>query len=185
MLIGIPSVSFSQERLLEKANEKYDEYSFSPAIDIYKKVREKGFSSPDLLKKLGNSYYFNANYDEASQVYQELIEKYDSVVTPDYVFRYAQSLKTLGQYDKADKMMTKFFASTNTNGDSFNEDYLTTIEKNSGRYKIDTFKYNSKYSDFAPTFYKEGLIFSSDRDTGNLARYRHTWNGKDLSLIHI
>ena len=182
--IGIFNISIGQNRLIEKANEKYDEYSFSPAIDIYKKVREKGFSSPDLLKKLGNSYYFNANYDEASQVYQELIEKYDSVVTPDYVFRYAQSLKTLGQYDKADKMMTKFFASTNTNGDSFNEDYLTKIEKNSGRYKIDTFKYNSKYSDFAPAFYKEGLIFSSDRDTGNLARYRHTWNGKDFLDIY-
>lgn len=182
IFIGILNISIGQDRLLEKANEKYDQYSFSPAIDIYKKVREKGFSSPDLLKRLGNSYYFNANYNEASEVYKELIEKYDSVVTPDYVFRYAQSLKTLGEYDKADVMMAKFFAFTNKDGtdSSFDTDYLTKIEKNSGRYKIESFKYNSKYSDFAPTYYKEGLIFSSDRDTGNLARYRHTWNAKDF-----
>lgn len=184
--IGILSISFSQNRLLEKANEKYDEYSFRPAIDIYKKVREKGFSSPDLLKRLGNSYYFNAEYIQASEIYKELIEKYDSVVSLDYVFRYAQSLKTLGEYDKADEMLLKFSNMAKESGidSSFDEDYLNKIEKNSGRYEVKSFKYNSKYSDFAPSFYKRGLIFSSDRDTGNLARYRHTWNERDFLDIY-
>ena len=186
MFIGISSVSFGQERLVEKANEKYDEYSFRPAIDIYKKVREKGYSSPDLLKRLGNSYYFNADYTKASEIYKELIDKYDSVVTPDFVFRYAQSLKTLGEYESADKMMLKFSAMAKEGDEdsSFDEDYLSKIEKNSGRYDIKPFQYNSKYSDFAPSFYKQGLIFSSDRDTGNLARYRHTWNGRDFLDIY-
>ena len=30
------------------------------------------------------------------------------------------------------------------------------------------------------------MIFSSDRDTGNFAKYRHTWNAKDfLDLYEI
>ena len=61
-ILGLQAVSYSQEKILERANKKYDEYSFRPAIDIYKKVYDKGFESPDLLKRLGNSYYFNANY---------------------------------------------------------------------------------------------------------------------------
>jgi len=151
-LITIFGTALSQERLLEKADEKYNEYSFRPAIDIYKKVREKGFSSPDLLKRLGNSYYFNANYEEASEIYKELIEKYDSVVTPDYVFRYAQSLKTLGEYENADAMMVKFSQMAKESGidSSFDEDYMSKI----------------------------------DRDTGNLARYRHTWNARDFLDIY-
>ena len=32
-----------QQRSLEKANQKYEEYSFRPAIDIYKKVLDKGY----------------------------------------------------------------------------------------------------------------------------------------------
>ncbi|WP_368662411.1 OmpA family protein [Zobellia laminariae] len=60
------------------------------------------------------------------------------------------------------------------------EDYLNDIKRNSGRYNVSPFQYNSPYSEFAPSFYKEGLIFSSDRDTGNFARYRHTWNSKDF-----
>ena len=173
---------FSQERLVEKANEKYDQYSFRPAIDIYKKVLDKGFSSPELLKRLGNSYYFNADYKEAAEIYKQLIEKYDSVVTPDYVFRYAQSLKTEGEYKTADEMMKRFTQMANKSaiGSDLEEDYLSTIEKNSGRYDLKPFEYNSKYSDFAPAYYKNGLIFSSDRDTGNLAKYRHTWNSKDF-----
>ncbi|WP_400074018.1 OmpA family protein [Zobellia russellii] len=60
------------------------------------------------------------------------------------------------------------------------KDYLNDIKRNSGRYNVSPFQYNSPYSEFAPSFYKEGLIFSSDRDTGNFARYRHTWNSKDF-----
>jgi len=183
--LGTFQFGFSQERRLKRADEKYNEYSFSPAIDIYKKVLDKGYESADLLKRLGNSYYFNAKYEEAAPIYEELIAKYggnDSIITADFYFRYAQSLRTLGSYEEADKMMEKFssIAANSRIVDSFEGDYLAKIEENSGRYSIKNFPYNSKQSDFAPAFYKDGLIFSSDRDTGNLARYRHTWNSKDF-----
>jgi len=187
----VAQVGNAQERRLERADKKYNEYSFSPAIDIYKKVLDKGYESADLLKRLGNSYYFNAKYEEAVPVYQQLIEKYgtnDSIVTPDFYFRYAQALKTLGSYEEADAMMTAFSnkADNSRIKEAFSGDYLAKIEENSGRYQLENFPYNSKLSDFAPTFYKDGLIFSSDRDTGNLARYRHTWNSKDfLDLYQV
>ncbi|MEM1259994.1 MAG: OmpA family protein [Bacteroidota bacterium] len=189
--LGVLQLGHGQERRLERANKKYKEYSFSPAIDIYKKVLDKGYESADLLKRLGNAYYFNAKYEDAAPIYKELIEKYgqnDSLITPDFYFRYAQTLKTLGSYEDADKMMVKFttLAENSRINDSFAEDYLAKIEENSGRFSIENFPYNSKYSDFAPSFYKDGLIFSSDRDTGNLARYRHTWNSKDfLDLYRV
>ena len=171
-----------QAKIKARADERYDEYSFSPAIDIYKKVLDKGFVSIDLLKRLGNSYYFNAKYEEASNIYKKLIETYPKKTEPDYYFRYAQSLKTVGKYEDASQMMKQFKQMTSDveGGDLFDEDYMATIEKNSGRYSIKPFEYNSKYSDFAASFYEQGLIFSSDRDTGNLARYRHTWNSKDF-----
>ncbi|WP_420321908.1 OmpA family protein [Flagellimonas sp.] len=170
-----------QAKVKAKADERYNEYSFSPAIDIYKKVLDKGYVSPDLLKRLANSYYFNAKYEEAANVYKRLAESYPEEIEPDYYFRYAQSLKTLGEYDESAKIMAKFKEITSTSGeDIYDEDYLEKIEKNSGRYNIQPFPYNTKYADFAASFYEKGLIFSSDRDTGNLARYRHTWNSKDF-----
>ncbi len=179
----------AQDRLLSKANEKYEYYSFSPAIDIYKRVMDKGFVSADLLKKLGNSYYFNADYQEAADTYKKLVTEYPSEVGPDYYFRYAQTLKSLGDYESANAMMGKFsdMATSDLVASAYKseKDYLSEIKKNSGRYTIDTFAYNSPYSEFAPSYYKEGLIFSSDRDTGNLAKYRHTWNGQDFLDLYM
>ncbi len=171
-------------RLVVKGNEKYAEYSFSPAIDIYKKVLEKGYVSADLLKKLGNSYYFNAEYKEASETYKKLVDGFASDSGPEYYFRYAQTLRSLGDYDAAKTAMSKFVEMTSDDNRAAiyksESDFMEDIKKNSGRYDIGPFEYNSPYSDFAPSFYKQGLIFSSDRDTGNLARYRHTWNSKDF-----
>lgn len=173
-----------EDRLVTKANESYENYSFSLAIDIYKRVLDKGYVSADLLKKLGNSYYFNADYNEASEIYGRLVENYPSDVEPEYYFRYAQTLKTLGDYENSKVAMSKFIevTSDDVRANTFKgeKDYLEEIKKNSGRYDIGAFEYNSPYSEFAPSFYKEGIIFSSDRDTGNFARYRHTWNSKDF-----
>jgi outer membrane protein OmpA-like peptidoglycan-associated protein/tetratricopeptide (TPR) repeat protein len=176
--------SYAQERLVTKGDEKYNEYSFTLAIDIYKKVLDKGYVSADLLKRLGDSYYFNADYLEASKTYKKLVDGYAADIGPEYYFRYAQTLKSLGDYDGSDGIMEKFTQITSDDIRAIaykgEADYLEDIRKNSGRYDLEKFDYNSTYSDFAPSFYKQGLIFSSDRDTGNLARYRHTWNSKDF-----
>ena len=137
-LVLIPEGN-AQDRRLERADKKYKEYSFSPAIDIYKNVLDKGYESAEILKRLGNAYYFNAKYEAAAPIYKELIAKYgtnDSVITPDFYFRYAQTLKTLGSYEEADNMLAKFSSIANNSRiqQSFEEDYLEKIEKNSGRY---------------------------------------------------
>jgi outer membrane protein OmpA-like peptidoglycan-associated protein len=182
--ISAIGVTLAQEKLLNKGNEKYEEYSFRPAIDIYKRVLDKGFVSADLLKKLGNSYYFNSDYKEAAEIFKKLVTEFPNDIAPEDYFKYAQTLKTLGNYEDSNKVMSQFTAMTTSDAraNAFAEerDYLAEIKANSGRYDISPFEFNSVYSEFAPAFYKDGLIFSSDRDTGNFARYRHTWNSKDF-----
>ena len=190
VLFFLHGIADAQKRLIEKGNEKFEAYSFSPAIDIYKKVLDKGYVSADLLRKLGNSYYYNADYKDAADTYKRLVSDFTDEVTAEDYFKYAQTLKTLGDYDTSSSIMSKFIEITKGDGraTAFNEDrdFMAEIKENSDRYKLGPFEYNSSYSDFAPSFYKEGLIFSSDRDTGNFARYRHTWNAKDfLDLYEV
>lgn len=185
LIITLSGISSAQENLVNKADGKYADYSFSPAIDIYKRVLDKGFASADLLKRLGNSYYFNANYEEAASTYKRLVAEFPAEVGPEYYFRYAQTLKSLGDYATANVNMAKFAEITSKDdvrSSIYNseKDYLSEIAKNSGRYQLTPFNYNTVYSEFAPAFYNDGLVFASDRDTGNLARYRHTWTAKDF-----
>lgn len=184
------SLGIAQERLLNRANEEYQSYSFKPAIDIYQRVLDKGYVSADLLQRLGNAYYFTARYDEAAKVYKQLVETYPAETAPEYYFRYGQTLKSLGEYEAADAALARFSELTAENVKGFRikseKEYREEIARNSGRYDMESFDYNSSYADFAPSYYKEGLIFSSDRDTGNLARYRHSWTSSDfLDLYKI
>lgn len=181
----------AQQQQINRANRAYDAYAFKPAQDIYRKVLDRGFESADLYKRLGNAYYFNAEYAQAASMYDSLIKKFDSVATADYYFRFAQALRSTGDNQRADAVMERFTAMSRALSDAraglyeADRDYMAEIEANSGRYVLDTFRFNSEYSDFAPAFYKEGLLFSSDRDTGNLARYRHTWNQRDFLDLYV
>jgi len=181
---------YSQERLIDKGNEKYKSYSFSPAIDIYTRVIEKGFVSAELLGKLANSYYFNADYTKASEIYKRLVSEYEGEVEAEQYFRYAQTLRTLEEYELSNEILKKFYNLTSSGAKaSLRKDNAYTIEdirENTDKFKVLKFEHNTIYNEFAPSFYNRGLIFSSDRDTGNLAKYRHTWNSKDfLDLYKI
>lgn len=173
---------FSQNRSVLKANKTYDQFSYIKAINIYERIAEKNpaNASADIYKKLGNSYYFNADYKSASKWYGKLIDLKDANTEPDYIYRYAQTLKALEDYVQSDNLMQQFNAS---NGSEIRaklfkeqEQYLEVIKFQSGRYDIESFPLNSIHSDFAPSVNEKQLIFSSSRDTGRYAKRRHTWN---------
>lgn len=174
-------VGYAQEKQLEKADEKYDSYAFINAIEIYEKVAEEGYKSKELFEKLGNAYYFNADLISASKWYGELF-KLGEEVAPEYYFRYAQALKSEKRYAESDEKMKEFNRLTGSDirGTKFinQRNYLEEISLLSGRYRIENLGVNSPYSDFAPSFYKENLVFSSARDTGVATRYKHKWNAR-------
>jgi hypothetical protein len=60
---------FGQKVQVAKADKQYDKFAYIDAIEIYERVADKGYESPDVFKKLGNAYYFNAELDKASKWY--------------------------------------------------------------------------------------------------------------------
>lgn len=56
LLLFIAFNSFSQTVVKEKrGNKDYDQYAYVDAIKTYERLYEKGYKSPDMLLKLGNS----------------------------------------------------------------------------------------------------------------------------------
>ena len=153
LLLFVLSVSsgFAQKGKLASADKKFDNLAYIDAIEIYKKVAEKGHKSVDLFQKLGNSYYFNANLLEANKWYGELFAL-GQEVEPEYYFRYAQTLKSVGDYAKANEYLAKFSQKTASDNRAKifqgNKDYLSEIKKNSGRQKIEDAGINSEFSDY-------------------------------------
>ena len=179
---------YAQKAQLAAADRKYENFAYIDAIKTYERVAEKGYKSEDMFQKLGNSYYFNGELDKAAKWYDELFAMAPDQ-QPEYFYRYAQSLKAVGQTDKANEMLEKFHqkAGNDKRGNLFddNKNYLERIRMNSGRYKVEDAGINSKYSDYGSAFFLNKLVFTSARDTGGLMHRRHKWTNQSFTNLYV
>jgi outer membrane protein OmpA-like peptidoglycan-associated protein/tetratricopeptide (TPR) repeat protein len=177
----------AQKAGVKKADKNYDKFAYIDAIKTYERVAEKGFKTPDMLQKIGNAYYYNADLVNAEKWYSELFAMTEEV-EPEYFFRYAQSLKGVGNYAKADEMMAKFNLKSGNDSRGLiaktKKDYREEIKKNSGRYKIEDAGINSEYSDYGTAFYLDKVVFTSTRDTGNFSKRKHSWTDQYFSNLY-
>ncbi len=182
------SLVMGQDKKTKKADTNFDNYAYADAIDSYENLVKKGYTSEEIYKNLGNANYLNANYEKAADWYSKLFTLENATIDPEYIYRYAQTLKSLKKYEQSDFWMQKFEKekTNDLRAQKFNEstDYLLKIKENSGRYTIKNSTLNSTASDFAPSFRGEELIFSTARDTGITTRAIHQWNKKSFLNLY-
>ncbi|MFZ4105571.1 OmpA family protein [Flavobacterium sp.] len=184
----IASLSMFPQKVKEaNADKSYDKFAYVDAIKTYERVVGKGYKSQDLLQKLGNAYYFKADLVKAAKWYGELFT-FSQNIEPEYYYRYAQSLKGVKDYAKADAMITKFEQLKGTDLRAKlainQKDYLEKIKKNSGRYNVENAGINSKFSDFGSAFFNNKIVFASARDTGSFSNRRHLWTGEGFTNLY-
>ena len=182
LLIIILAVSFQtvfaqeQGEVSPSVDKKFSNLSYKETIRLLSKKAESGDASPEVLAKLANAYYLNVEMEDAAKYFGQLIGSDNSSVDPENIYRYAMALKATGKYDGANKYM-KQFASLKPQDSrailfSKSPDYLQTIDKLSGGFKLENLDVNSAVSDFGASFYKNGIVFASSRNDGKL----YKWN---------
>jgi len=179
----VATTAVGQERKVDKAGKDFAKLAFIDAQELYLRIVENGYSSPEVLAKLGDTYYFNDDLQESHTWYKQLFDKYSDNIKPEYYFRYAQSLKSVRRYNEADVLMAKFntFKGYDSRSDKYSEqpDYLQIIDFQSGRFKVENAReINSFTADFGPSFYNDQnkIVFATARDTGSFIKRVHEWN---------
>lgn len=176
-----------QQQTLSKGDKEFDNYNYVSAVKVYENLYNKGEKSPDILKKIGNSYYFQGEYEKAVRWYGELIGTGQSVES-EYYYRYAQSLKSVKDYVKADQMMTEFEKRSKDEIRAkvafAHKDYLALIKRNSGRYEIENSTASSSFSDYGSFVHDNKLIFASSRDKKVNESKNHKWNDQPFSDLY-
>lgn len=99
---------FSQINRNKEVKDNFDHYGYMSVIEPYQSLLKKGYEETDIYKKLGNANYHSANYDVANYWYEKLLTNQEVAVSPDYLYRYSLTLRTLKRYDEADEWMNKF-----------------------------------------------------------------------------
>lgn len=188
LLLLLSTSVYSQKGKIVSANKEYDNYAYVDAIKTYEKIADKGYKSVEVLQKLGDSYYFNGKLESAAKWYGELFAM-SKEVDAEYYYRYSQSLKSIGEYEKANQMLARFNEknANDVRGKEYKNqtDYLEIIKQNSGRYTIDNAGINTQYSDYGSSFFENKVIFTSARDTSGVFSKRvHTWTGESFTNLY-
>ncbi|RWW96750.1 OmpA family protein [Flavobacterium cerinum] len=186
-LLSITSfVLNAQQAKIKRADKDYDNFAYIDAIKTYERVAEKGYKDVEMFKKLGNAYYFNAEFDKAEKWYAELFAMVLEV-EPEYYYRYSQSLKAIGKYDQANTMLDAFNEKSGNDlrARLYNQqkDYLKVIEENSGRFVIENAGINSGYQDYGTAFFKNQLVFASSRTSKGVSMKIHKWNNQPFTSM--
>ncbi|RRJ92433.1 OmpA family protein [Paenimyroides tangerinum] len=189
LVFGFCVMTSNAQQLQElKANRNYQDYAYIDAISIYTKLANKGYKSENILRKLGNAHYFSANYPEAAKWYNELFEMTTNV-EPEIYFRYSNALKSIGQIEKANQYLDKFIQLSENDSRAVkfknNPNYLKEIEKQKDKYLVGYANVNSKYSDYAVTFWNDKLILSSNRPGSSKASKINTWDGQPFASLFV
>ena len=191
LVLGVFQLSFvyAQEQKIEKATENYEQLDYVNAQKIYLAVAESGHESEELFTKLANSYYFNAQYDDAVKWYERLFNFTSSPKHHNVYLRYSQSLKATGEAEKSAEYYDAFLLKSDIDNQHINaQDYLEIIQQNSGRYQIKPLEnvYDEKQISFGHLRLGGTLYYASTNSSKSFLNRRSAWDGLSfLSLYSI
>lgn len=174
---------FSQKKV---ADIFFENYSYVKAAELYEETVKKGDSSEHVLTRLGDSYYNNSDTESAAIWYKLALNKYKKV-NPEYIYKYIQTQRSLGNYEEADNWLVKFKTIQNDDRRADELDgsnialYESLKSKQGVEVKIKNLDINSKYSDFGAFVYNNNMYFASARNTDNEI---YKWNNEPYLDIY-
>lgn len=177
------SFAFSQKKVADKF---FENFAFIKASELYEEAYNDGDDSEHILTRLGDCYYNNSESEKAVQWYGKAIEKYKNI-NPEYIFKYIQSLKSVGNYEEANTWLKTFKEIQNDDRRVKDLD-LTSLEKynelasTEGVYVETTnLPLNTQYSDFGGYVQGDQFIFASTR---NGSKKVYKWNDEPYLDIY-
>lgn len=188
MLLGTLG-SIAQSNKEKRAEKEFQKYAFIESREIFQKLADRGERSIEIFSKLGDSYYYNNDYGNAHKWYAQLFTMDNKAIPREYYFRYAQTLKSIGYYEEADKALATFYSLESDKASflpSIDPNYLTIINFQKGRFQIENVSVNSPNQDFGANFYgPTQVVYASAIDTGLFYKRRHVWNNKPFLDLYI
>ncbi|MAP80628.1 MAG: flagellar motor protein MotB [Aequorivita sp.] len=187
-LILLVNLTFAQEVKIARANEQYEKYSYINAQEIYLKVVENGYRSAEVYQKLGDTYYYNSDYVNAEKYYSKLLNEYPDNIETEYYYRIAQTLKSVGKYEKSAEVMKIYFekggAEPNVKKFENDPEYLLSLGVHPFKYVINNVGVNTRWSDFSPTYFQNKIVYSStSKERAELKA--HNWNNMPYLDLYI
>ncbi|MCG2612590.1 OmpA family protein [Flavobacterium sp. SM15] len=172
------TASYAQDKSTAKADQLFESYQYVNAIEEYLKLAESKKANTYVYTQLADSYYNVFNTTEASKWYAKAVE---GKASPETYYRYAQTLKALGNYQEANKQMDTFASlqpsDLRAKEHKANPNYIPSLANKSKMFDVADTSINSKgQSDFGAVLSNDNtLYFVSTRNT---SKKTDKWNNQ-------
>jgi len=180
--------AMAQASKLKMAQQKMDNLDYIGAIELYNQILEK---SDDATAKinLAEAYRKINDTKNAEFWYGQVVRLPQA--EPIHKLYYGMMLQRNGKCDVAREWFQQF---VELSPDDQRGQYLLNacdyeaelMTKSVSSYEIQDCDFNSASDDFSPFFYKNGLVFTSERDTNPIVHRTHNWTGNPfLELYYV
>lgn len=171
--------AFAQSLKLKKINTFFERMEYPQAVRGYEEIlEEKKISHSEkqqVLTNLAFSYKKLNDYRNAQVVYKRLFTEFGNELDSQQYLYYAQILANNAMYRESQRYFSKYgeLQKEDLRAGKFALAYMDKdyFYKDSAMYKIQYMdKLNTKYSDSAPMFYENGLVFVAARNEGTIIK---------------
>ncbi len=165
---------------VRQGNRLFNSLAYTDAIVEYQKaLGKKNIAEAQI--KLAESYRLTNNTLKAEEAYGKVVQMKEC--EPIHKLRYAQMLMRNGKYNEAKTWYDKYIADM-PNDNSAKQlrascDSIDEYKKDSTLYTVSSIGVNTGQTNFSPRYYKDGIVFASDRASGKMGQGSvYPWTGQ-------
>jgi outer membrane protein OmpA-like peptidoglycan-associated protein/tetratricopeptide (TPR) repeat protein len=188
-LVLFTNLFYGQQKL-KAANDMFNDMAYVEAAKLYEEYLEKNPElSTQTITNIADTYYNLNDMRKALTWLQKLYDIQGESLSDIYMLRYTQALRSVRDYDKANKIDREILSMKNDNKGlrffAFNQKHLDSLSKKKSLYQIKNLDINTKNSDFGSTFYGDKLVFSSAKETLGLDKKTYSWNDQPCLAMYV
>jgi outer membrane protein OmpA-like peptidoglycan-associated protein len=190
-LVFFSSSLVAQTAKLDKAKRLMKDLNYVEAIELLNKVLASNGENAEAKINLAECYRKISDSENAEFLYGQVVRLPEA--QPVHYLYYGEMLQRNGKCDLAKEWYAKFTAALpeDVRGQYLSKacDYENELKtKSEGIYNVQRATFNSNFDDFGSTFYKDGIVFASERNKGVMVKREHAWTGQpflDLYFVPI
>lgn len=190
---GLFSSNLSAKGIKEKvADSYYESLAYKKAIPYYVELAKSKRATAEIIRKTADSYNKIGDTANAITWYRTLYDKNWANTSDKYELflllrkagKYEESLPIMNNYLESGGVKTVFIEALKEN-----PNYIQDLKnKNVDKYNIIKLPFNSEEHDFAPTYYEDGIIFTTPKKRGKRVtiQRKYSWDNTEfLQLYYV
>ena len=190
MMLLFAATLSAQSAKLERAKKSMKELDYVGAIELLNQILSKGDDAGAKIA-LAECYRKIGDAQNAEFLFGQVVRLPEA--QPIHFLYYGEMLQRNGKCDLAREWYNKFAEAVpeDVRGQYQTKacDYELELKtKGLDIYEVKRAQFNSNLDDFGAAFYKDGIIFASERDKGTAVKRSHSWTGEpflDLYFVPI